>query len=421
MSEYKEWKKVRKFYRIFFTMSHYSHHCHESTPPNRLIMENDQNPIRPLIITMFSPRQEFGYRFHDALMTLPNIKKRYRFLNIDYDSVEDDVPDISQLGASGIITSVGASFVDTSPLIAHGIPIVNISLSPREGMMSLFVEPDSIAEIVTRHAVGAHYQKLHHVVNSVLIEQRNQQGESLKNQAEKANIDYQQHPITRPSYTMGYSEWMEMNKEFIQIITREKKRTLYFAGFDESALHILRIMQHLGIQVPERAGILGRGNNTASRLSDPDISSVKWPWMNLASTAIEMLEKNDGDRRIPSAEVFVRGSSVQTEQRDNQWIFKVADMIERYGHEGITVDKLIQYARVSKRTLDRHYTALYGITPAVAIRKSQMNRAKNLLKKTDLTIENIARSVGFSSIRAFFRAFDLEFGTTPGAYRKMQL
>lgn len=384
-------------------------------------ISNSKQDPRPLILTMLSPRHEFGYRFHDALIAIPNIKTRYRLMSIPYHSDDESVPEISQLDASGIITSIGSSSVDTSPIAALGIPVVNISLSEREGLMSLFIDPNSTAEVVVRHAAGAHYKKVCHIVYSVMTGQINQQGEFLKKQTKKAGIEYQQHLITDTPYKINHTTWMKDNEPFLKSITQEKKRTLYFTGFDETAQSMLRLMNHLGIQVPQQAGILDQGNSTVSRLSDPNISTIKWLWMTLANSAIEMLESNDGDRRIPSGEVLVRGSSVDASQHDNQWVFKVADMIESYGHhEGFTVDKLIQYARVSKRTLDRHYTALYGITPAVAIRKAQMKRAKNLLEKTDLTIESIGHSVGFSSIRAFFRAFDLEFDTTPGAYRKMQ-
>lgn len=367
---------------------------------------------------MLSPRHEFSYRFHDALIAIPNIKNRYRFMNMGYHSNDEDVPDIRALGASGIITSITTDLVNTQTIVDYGIPVVNISLSQQEGFMSLFVDPNSTAEIIVRHAVGTCFQKIVHLTIAGMTGQIYYQGDFLEKHAKKTNIDYQQY--TTPLYPLGMTDptWMAENQTFLNALSKEKKRTLYFTGYDSAAEHLLRLFSHLGISVPHQSGVLGRGNATSSRLSDPSISSIKWPWINLANSAIEMLEENKGDRRVPSGEVLIRESTVSASHSERQWVFKVADMIERYGYEGITVEKLAQYAQVSKSTLDRHYREFYGITPSSAIRKVQLKKARSLLRNSDMTIEGVAYSTGFNSVRSFFRAFEAEYNTTPAAWRK---
>ena len=383
-------------------------------------MNQKPSENRPLIITMLSPRHEFAYRFHDALASIPNIKKRYRFLSMPYNSTTDPVPDIQRFNPAGIITSIGADSVDSQPIADFGIPVVNISLSERDGFMSLFVDPNSTAEMVIRHALGTRFKKLTYLSIACMSGQIQIQGELLKKHALKANMDFIHQTIHHFESKMTLPEWMDKNADFITHLKKENQRTLYFTGYDELADHLLRLMKHLDIPVPQSAGILGRGNLNNSKLSDPGISTLKWPWVNLANTAIEMLKKPSGDRRIPSGEVLIRESTTQIDHHENQWVFKVADMIERYGYEGLTPDQLAGFANVSKSTLERRYREIYATTPSVAIRKVQMRKALSLLRDSDMTIEGIAHSVGFKAARSFFRAFETEHGMTPTTWRKTQ-
>jgi AraC-like DNA-binding protein len=216
---------------------------------------------------------------------------------------------------------------------------------------------------------------------------------------------------------MIHPAWLEENKSFLTALSHEKKRTLYFTGYDNSALNLLHLMNHLGIKPPQDAGILGRGNTTSSKISDPGISTIKWPWIGLANAAIEMLEQKKGDRRIPSGEVVIRESSVQASEYEHQWVFKIADIIESYGHEGLSVDQLAQHVKVSKSTLERRYSAIYGMTPSAAIRKAQLKKAEQLLRDGDMTIEGVAYSAGFKSVRTFFRAFESVYKISPAIWK----
>ncbi len=46
-----------------------------------------------------------------------------------------------------------------------------------------------------------------------------------------------------------------------------------------------------------------------------------------------------------------------------------------------------------------------------------MNRAKELLEETDLTLDEIAKQTGYSCAMSFYTAFKRIFRVTPGAYR----
>ncbi len=47
-----------------------------------------------------------------------------------------------------------------------------------------------------------------------------------------------------------------------------------------------------------------------------------------------------------------------------------------------------------------------------------MERAAELLHTTELSLEGVAKAVGYSSVSQFIAAFRQQYGLTPGQYRK---
>lgn len=83
----------------------------------------------------------------------------------------------------------------------------------------------------------------------------------------------------------------------------------------------------------------------------------------------------------------------------------------------MTVAKLAERLGVSRRQLERHFTAALGFGPQEAGRKVRLAHARNLLHSTDRTVSQIAAETGFADASHLIRAFRAEYGTTPEAWR----
>lgn len=86
--------------------------------------------------------------------------------------------------------------------------------------------------------------------------------------------------------------------------------------------------------------------------------------------------------------------------------------------EALTVEQLAQHARVSVRTLHRHFVKRTGARPLEWLNIQRVRRAQQLLETTDFTIERIAGLGGFGTPVALRRHFHDALGTTPDAYRR---
>lgn len=85
---------------------------------------------------------------------------------------------------------------------------------------------------------------------------------------------------------------------------------------------------------------------------------------------------------------------------------------------GHTVDSLADEALMSRSTFAERFHAAFGVSPMAFIRDIRMRRAAAFLQQSSrLSIDQVARRVGFSSRSHFVQAFRDRFGVSPSAYR----
>lgn len=95
---------------------------------------------------------------------------------------------------------------------------------------------------------------------------------------------------------------------------------------------------------------------------------------------------------------------------------RVKTFFESEGYKDISKEQLAHSLNMSTRTLSRHL-ANEGTSWRALSTKLRMDKARNLLRNSDLSIEQIALKVGFASASAFSNAFSRETSKSPLEYR----
>ncbi|MDQ6417809.1 AraC family transcriptional regulator [Paenibacillus sp. LHD-117] len=90
-------------------------------------------------------------------------------------------------------------------------------------------------------------------------------------------------------------------------------------------------------------------------------------------------------------------------------------------HEKVSREELAADLRLNANYLDRAFAAQYGVTPMQMLRGMRLNRAKQLLERTDGTLEAIAESCGMTDASYLCKQFKSRFGMLPGEYRENYL
>ena len=83
----------------------------------------------------------------------------------------------------------------------------------------------------------------------------------------------------------------------------------------------------------------------------------------------------------------------------------------------ITVTELTEIIGVSQPYLFRIFKDRFSKSPKQYIDDSKLTYAKKLLKETDMTVTQVAISVGFSDVLSFSKVFSTKTGVSPQNYR----
>jgi AraC family transcriptional activator FtrA len=94
----------------------------------------------------------------------------------------------------------------------------------------------------------------------------------------------------------------------------------------------------------------------------------------------------------------------------------LAHMIENL-HEPHSVPSLASRAMMSERTFARRFAAEVGTTPHKWLLQQRVLRARELLERSDASVERVATEVGFSSAALLRSHFQTLVGTSPQRYR----
>lgn len=111
----------------------------------------------------------------------------------------------------------------------------------------------------------------------------------------------------------------------------------------------------------------------------------------------------------------------ETSATDNQTHFaKIMEYIRQNYRKDIDINMLAEYVGLSYSHVRKVFHDQTGENIVNYINKYRINEAKQLLRKTDLKINEIALSLGYNNSQSFNRFFKKYEGVTPGEFRNLK-
>ncbi|WP_054023186.1 bifunctional transcriptional activator/DNA repair enzyme AdaA [Bacillus sp. FJAT-28004] len=105
---------------------------------------------------------------------------------------------------------------------------------------------------------------------------------------------------------------------------------------------------------------------------------------------------------------------------DDEWIHLAAEYIDRNYMNNLTLQVVADHCHGSPYHLHRTFKKIKHITPVEYIQQIRVNKAKEQLISSDLTISEIGSSVGLRNTPYFVTLFRKKTGCTPATYRQLQ-
>ncbi|MDQ0991483.1 GlxA family transcriptional regulator [Streptomyces sp. V3I7] len=87
-------------------------------------------------------------------------------------------------------------------------------------------------------------------------------------------------------------------------------------------------------------------------------------------------------------------------------------------HEPIQLRDLAEQEAMSVRTFTRRFREEAGVSPGQWLTQQRVERARQLLESTDLSVDQVARDAGFGTAQSMRQHLQQALGVTPTAYRR---
>lgn len=188
---------------------------------------------------------------------------------------------------------------------------------------------------------------------------------------------------------------------------------------------ITQVCRNEGIRIPDDIAVLGVDDDDLDcALSDPPLSSIAVPWRRIGFDAATLLDQSIEGERIECRSVSVPPLGVVERQSTDSIAISDPDVvaairyIREHAHEPISVDDILWNVPIARRSLEQRFRSILHRSILDEIHRAHVERAKQLLATTDMSIKEIARRSGFGRGTWFSVSFRKLVGESPAQFRK---
>ncbi|OUS78131.1 hypothetical protein B1748_05050 [Paenibacillus sp. MY03] len=103
--------------------------------------------------------------------------------------------------------------------------------------------------------------------------------------------------------------------------------------------------------------------------------------------------------------------------RQDVWLPRSIDYMNTHYMERITVQDVADYISIHRGYFSKVFTERKGLSPMKYMQKLRMEKAAELLRATDLSIEEVALTLGYTDAYSFTHSFSKYYGMPPGKWR----
>ena len=183
-----------------------------------------------------------------------------------------------------------------------------------------------------------------------------------------------------------------------------------------------------GIRVPDEVAILaGDTDELMCDVCTPPLSSISLAGRRIGYEAAALLDRlMHGEKperktyRIPPLRVISRHST-DIMAIDDESVVRALRFIQTHAFQDIVVKDILNEVPVSRRSLEIQFQHYLGRSPAEEIRRVRLEKGRELLARSEMSIGEIAVACGFANSTRFGVSFRKKYDETPLAYRKQLL
>ncbi|HEV2970668.1 MAG TPA: DNA-binding transcriptional regulator [Pirellulales bacterium] len=220
------------------------------------------------------------------------------------------------------------------------------------------------------------------------------------------------------------ASWEQEEKELMAWLRHLPKPCGMMACYDIRGRQVLDVCRRGGVKVPDELAVVGVDNDDLlCNLTDPPLTSVAPDTHRTGFEAAELLDQLMAGRKVAGGLCRIKPTGIVTRQSTD--VLATADaevssavrFIRDHACDGIKVEDVLKIVPISRRILESRFKRMLGHTPHEEILRVQLQRVRQLLEETDLSLAAIADRAGFKYVEYLSVVFKRHFHQPPSHYR----
>lgn len=323
----------------------------------------------------------------------------------------------------GVITSMGRTAWEPAWLMSAGTPLVNVSADLVDaGMPSVHTAFESIARLAADHLIQTGYRRFAHVGYK--------RGGTIRRTAALADeLTRRGHKLLRvdlpgPRINEDPAS-LDADPAIVRALRAWPKPIGVLALNDVLARQVCLSCEKAGFDIPGDVGVLGVGDTRVARVGSPSLSSIRIPSEDLGYHATRMLHQLIRGGRLTrdtidldAVEVVTRQSTARATPDADEELERAIRLIQDNACLGLSVEEVMLTLTISRPTFEKRFTQRVGRTPGQELQRIRLERAKELLTTTGLSVTRVASMIGFARVSSFSAFVHRHTGKSPRALRQ---
>jgi LacI family transcriptional regulator len=313
-------------------------------------------------------------------------------------------------------------------LLKSGVPVVNLRGTVAE-LPFPYVGPDhdQIAKLAAEHLMERGLKNFAFCGKPVGIHPGlDERGITFAKVVREFGGNCEVFPADCPK---GEDNWEMEQERLAKWLHSLPKPVGVMACNDERGLQVLDACRRCSAAVPDEVAVIGADNDEhLCDLSIPPLTSVDVNAEQIGYTAAALLDQmmqkaapSNGAQPIQAQRLAPRGVftrlSTDTVASDDDEVNRALRYIRENSGQGLRVVDVLAHMGMSRASLQQRLKRVIGRTIHEEIERVRLARVKELLLSPDMTIKQVARATGFSSVQYMTRVFRAALAETPARYR----
>ncbi|MEI8293369.1 MAG: DNA-binding transcriptional regulator [bacterium] len=326
----------------------------------------------------------------------------------------------------GIVSHVGywnelADFIRANP-----VPRVELT-SVRKDLGIPFVEGDNraIGVLAARHFLTRGYRHFawFPFTNDPINEERREGfSETIAKEGHRLVVLPTLHELRNFTWR---GNWSRNLSKIGDALAALPKPCAVFCYNDCAAATILSTCQEVGIPVPEQVAIAGVDNDEllCESVQVPltsvmhDLEGVGYHGAALLERLMNREQVAHESPRIPPKGIMMRQSTDMLAVENVEVARALRHIWENYSDSNLQVSSVVEATRISRRPLEIAFKREVGRTINHEIARIRIDKVKDLLLRTEMSVREITEATGFTRPNHLHRVFKHHAGLSPRDYQ----